>query len=71
MENIYNRLKELAITKFPTIVEDAIIIKGPLNVSKSLRIFLSEGSFVEIWISENKYRIYFMARDECKIKNRL
>ncbi len=66
--NTYTSITEIALTKFPQIVEDATIIKGPLNTPKSVRIFLHEGSFLEVWISGDKYSYH---RERRKIDGKL
>ena len=57
-ENIYRQLKQLALTLFSDIVEDAYILPGPLNFSRCLRIVFIDGSYMEIRISEGKYSFH-------------
>lgn len=54
-EIAYAELKNIALYEFPDIVVSANILRGPLHVVKSLRVFLIDNSFLEIWISGNKY----------------
>lgn len=61
-EDTYSRLKEIALTKFSSIVADVDIIRGPLNVAKSLRIFFIDNSFLEVWISGKKYSYHWERR---------
>jgi len=53
----YLRLKSIALMEFPDVVISASVPRGPLNVAKSLRLFLTDNSFVEIWISNEKYSL--------------
>ena len=62
-ETSYLRLKEIALTEFPDIVISSSITKGPLNTPKSLRIFLIDNSFLEIWLSSEKYSYHWQKRD--------
>jgi len=61
-ENIYFSLREIALTQFSQIVDDAVIITGPLNTPRSLRIFFHEGSFAEIRVSRGKYSYHWERR---------
>ena len=58
-EITYFRLKNIVLQEFPNIVVSASITRGPLNVAKSLRIFLTDNSFLEVWISGNKYSYHW------------
>jgi len=58
-EITYFRLKNIALREFPDIVVSASILKGPLNVAKSLRIFFLDSSFLEIYISNKKYSYHW------------
>ena len=62
-EITYLRLKKIALQEFPDIVVSASVVRGPLNVAKSLRIFFNDGSFLEIWISDKKYSYHWQRVD--------
>ena len=62
-ETSHLKLKEIALTEFPDIVISSSITKGPLNTPKSLRIFLIDNSFLEIWLSSEKYSYHWQKRD--------
>ena len=53
----YLRLKSITLMEFPDVVISASVPRGHLNVAKSLRLFLTDNSFVEIWISNEKYSL--------------
>ncbi len=63
-EITYLELKNTALQEFPDIVVSASILRGPLNVAKSLRLFLIDNSFLEIWISGKKYSYHWQRTDE-------
>ncbi len=65
-EITYLELKNIALQEFPDIIVTVSITRGPLNVAKSLRLFLIDKSFIEIWISGKKYS-YHWQRTERKI----
>jgi hypothetical protein len=62
-EITYLRLKNIALQEFPDIVASASIMRGPLNVAKSLRLFFIDNSFLEIWISGKKYSYHWQRVD--------
>lgn len=62
-EITYIELKNIALQEFPDIVVSASLLRGPLHVAKSLRIFLVDNSFLEIWISGNKYSYHWQRTD--------
>ena len=41
----------------------ASITRGPLNVAKSLRLFFIDNSFLEVWISSEKYSYHWQRID--------
>ena len=63
-EIAYFRLKNIALLEFPDIVVAASILRGPLNVAKSLRIFFMDNSFLEIYISGKKYSYHWQLKDK-------
>ena len=62
-EITYIELKNIALHEFPEIVISANILRGPLHVVKSLRVFLIDDSFLEVWISGNKYSYHWQRTD--------
>ena len=62
-EIAYIELKNIALQEFPDIVVSANILRGTLQVAKSLRIFLIDNSFLEIWISGSKYSYHWQRTD--------
>jgi len=62
-EITYIKLKNIALQEFPDIVVSAFVIRGPLNVAKSLRIFFIDNSFLEVWVSESKYSYHWQRVD--------
>tara|TARA_Y100000031_G_scaffold153837_1_gene200069 strand:- start:2529 stop:2897 length:369 start_codon:yes stop_codon:yes gene_type:complete len=63
-EITYIGLKNIALQEFPDVVVSASVLRGPLNVAKSLRIFLTDNSFLEIWISNDKYSYHWQRIDK-------
>ncbi len=61
-EDIYLFLKEIALTKFSTIVKDGFITRGTLGTPMGLRILFCEGSFLEVRISGRKYSYHWERR---------
>ena len=62
-EITYIKLKNIALQEFPDIVISTSILRGPLNTAKSLRLFLIDNSFVEIWVSDKKYSYHWQRMD--------
>jgi hypothetical protein len=62
-EITYLKLKNIALQEFPDIVASASITRGPLNVAKSLRLFFTDNSFLEVWISGDKYSYHWQKTD--------
>ncbi len=63
-EIAYFRLKSIALQEFPDIVVSASVMKGPLNTAKSLRIFFTGNSFLEVYISNKKYSYHWQLADK-------
>jgi hypothetical protein len=63
-EITYLRLKNIALQEFPDVVVSASVVRGPLNVAKSLRIFFIDNSFLEIFISNKKYSYHWQLPDK-------
>jgi hypothetical protein len=51
-EEIYRQLAEIAISDFSDIVQETTIIEG------KLRLFVIDGSYIDVWISEKRKGIY-------------
>ena len=51
----YRELKKIALEEFPGTVNGARIEREPGETPRNLRIFLTDGSFLDIWISGNDY----------------
>ena len=62
-EITYLKLKNIALQEFPDVVVSASITRGPLNVVKSLRLFFTDNSFLEVWISGSKYSYHWQRID--------
>lgn len=58
-EITYVKLKNTAIREFPDIVDSISILRGPLHLAKSLRIFFLDESFLEIWMSGVKFSYHW------------
>ncbi len=59
VDELLERLRELAISLYPEIVIDAEIVYG------KLRIYLIDESFIDVWISRrlsNRYAIHWERR---------
>ena len=62
-EITYLKLKNIVLQEFPDIVASSSITRGPLNVAKSLRLFFTDNSFLEIWTSGKKYSYHWQRTD--------
>jgi len=62
-ETSYRKLKNIVLLEFPDIVVSATILRGPLNVVKSLRLFFVDDSFLEIWLFNEKYSYHWQRKD--------
>ncbi|HLC53729.1 MAG TPA: DUF6516 family protein [Candidatus Nanoarchaeia archaeon] len=62
-ESAYLRLKRIAIHEYADIVDSATILRGPLQIAKSLRVFFVDSSFLEVWISGKKYSYHWQKSD--------
>lgn len=58
-EIIYWKLKRLVLEEFPEIVLDAVVEREPGDTHRNLRVFLIGGSFLDVWISEDKYSYHW------------
>lgn len=62
-EASYFKLKDIALLEFPDIVHSTSVLKGPLNTPKNLRIFFTDDSFLEVWLSNEKYSYHWQRKD--------
>ena len=60
---LYRKLYEIALKEFDDIVVKGEILKLPSGVPLKLRLYLLDGSFVDVWISKKKYS-YHWQRDD-------
>lgn len=62
---IYKKLRELALTKFSDIVEDTDFIRSETGRPRKLRIYLIDGTFLDIWYSlqERHYSYHWERKD--------
>lgn len=51
-EEIYRRLAEIAFTDFSDIVQGTRVVEG------KLRLLITDGSYIDVWLSEKKRGIY-------------
>lgn len=51
---IYKKLRELALTEFTDIVEDTDFIRSETGRPRKLRIYLIDGTFLDIWYSRQE-----------------
>lgn len=62
---IYKKLRELALTEFTDIVEDTDFIRSETGRPRKLRIYLIDGTFLDIWYSlqEQHYSYHWERKD--------
>jgi len=51
VETIFKEIIEIVLTEFSDIVTDARILLTPSGAVEKLRVFVKEGSFVDVWLS--------------------
>lgn len=56
-------LKRISVAEYPEVVEDARIERDPGDAPKNLRIFMTDGSFLDIWLSQEKYSYHWQSDD--------
>jgi len=60
---IYRKLEEIAKSEFSDIVKNSALIGGKSAQPNKLRIFLIDGTFLDIWLSdENDYSFHWEQR---------
>ncbi len=62
-ESTYLKLRTIALEEFPDITFSASIIRGPLHVANSLRVYFYDDSFLEIWLCDDKYSYHWQRVD--------
>jgi len=59
----YKNLEKIARSDFPEIVKDTALIGGRSSQPNKLRIYLIDGSFLDVWLSEeNDYSYHWEQR---------
>jgi len=61
---IYRGLKRACLRCFPEIIDDALVERDPGDTPKNLRIFFIDGSFMDVWVSDEKYSFHWQSDDE-------
>jgi len=61
---IYQRLARESLKNFPEIVENTVVERDPGDNPKNLRIFFIDDSFMDVWISDDKYSFHWQSQDE-------
>lgn len=51
-EDVYELLENIVLSEFPEIVIGTETVEG------KLRLFISDGSFMDVWLSEKKVGVY-------------
>lgn len=63
MFETYKQLEKIALSDFSDIVKDTALIGGRSSQPNKLRIYLIDGSFLDIWLSEeNDYSYHWEQR---------
>ena len=57
--DVYRRLYKIALEEFNDIVVKGEIIRLPSGAPLKLRLYLLDNSFVDVWISKNKYSYHW------------
>jgi hypothetical protein len=52
VEHTYITLINLSTTEYPDIVEDATIHRTPSGAPTKIRIYITDGSYLDIWLSQ-------------------
>ncbi|RLI75939.1 hypothetical protein DRP05_13820 [Archaeoglobales archaeon] len=60
---IYKRLCEIALKEFGDIVVKGEIIRLPSGVPLKLRLYLLNDSFIDVWVSKEKYSYHWQKGD--------
>jgi len=60
---IYKRLYEIALKEFVDIVGKGEILRLPSGAPLKLRLYLLDDSFVDVWISKEKYSYHWQKGD--------
>jgi hypothetical protein len=63
VEHTYITLINLSTTEYPDIVEDAQIHHTPSGIPTKIRIYITDGSYLDIWLSSSgKYSYHWEQR---------
>ena len=63
LELIYKKLINQSLTEYPDIVEDAQIHHTPSGTPTKIRIYITDGSYLDIWLSSSgKYSYHWEQR---------
>ena len=63
MENLYQKISDLTLSEYPDIVEDAQTHHTPSGAPTKLRIYIIDGSYLDIWLSDTgKYSYHWEKR---------
>ena len=57
--DVYRKLYKIALEEFRDIVVKGEIIRLPSGAPLKLRLYLLDNSFVDVWISKNKYSYHW------------
>jgi len=61
----YRILEEIAKTEFSDIVKNSALIGGKSAQPNKLRVFLIDGSFLDVWLSEENDYSFHWSRGLC------
>ena len=63
LENLYQKISDLTLSEYPDIVEDAQTHHTPSGAPTKLRIYIIDGSYLDIWLSDTgKYSYHWEQR---------
>lgn len=51
MEDLYRNISDLSLNEFPDTVEDAQILHTSSGTPAKLRIYIVDGSYLDVWLS--------------------
>ena len=60
---IYKRLYEIALKEFGDIVVKGEILRLPSGAPLKLRLYILDDSFVDVWVSKEKYSYHWQKGD--------
>lgn len=63
MENLYKKISDLSLNEYPDIVEDAQTHHTSSGAPAKLRIYIVDGSYLDVWLSgSGKYSYHWERR---------